>query len=204
MNCSCIKYFHIRKIAPPHIRKWLENHKDDKIIEILVNRKPVQEIITSVLNILSLGEFEEALTELHYDNIFHLYIYLKLENNKIYRLEKNAVVSIKKIKKINNNKDIDISKKIVINNELSISDFISNGEKYQKNFWKYNPKNNNCQNFVESLLLGNHLITKDNEIYSFIKQNSKEIFKRNPKYLSNISKFITNLGGIFDIIENGE
>ena len=80
---------------------------------------------------------------------------------------------------------------------------MKNGENYQKNFWNYNPKKNNCQDFAASLLVGNGLIRVNDNVYKFIKQDAKKIFKNNPEILLKIAKTSTKLAGMIDIIVQG-
>jgi hypothetical protein len=209
-----------RKKAPPKIRKWIKKNGDKKIQKISVCRKPVQRAIKKVLDIISFGKFSKSLKGLHYDDIFHLYIYITIDGTS-YRIEKNEVVTIKKDNRVMKEDCIDISlmkssKSGIqftwdgenINEELKkrkirLNKFMKKGEKYQSNFWGYNAKGNNCQNFVESLLVSNKLIKIGDKQHKFIKQDSEAIFKKNPKYLAKFGKTVTDIAAVFDILKSG-
>jgi hypothetical protein len=207
-----------RKKAPPNIRKWLEKNGNEKIEKISVCRKPVQKAIKKVLDIISFGKFSKSLKGLHYDDIFHLYIYITIDGTS-YRIEKNEVVTIKKDNRIMKEDCIDISlmissksgiqfssnagNKQLKKRKIRLNKFMQRGENYQSNFWAYNPKGNNCQNFVESLLVSNKLIKIGDEQHKFIKQDSEAIFKNNPKYLAKFGKTLTDIAAVFDIFKEG-
>ena len=212
------KHVKPRRAAPPNIRKWLKINGDKKIRKIVVCRKPVAKAIKKILNIVSLGKFSKSLKGLHYEDIFHLYIYITIDETS-YRIEKNAVVSLVKDNQTIKEDCIDISlmkssksgmqfSSNVGNEEfkkrkIRLNKFVERGEKHQKNFWSYSPSNNNCQNFVESLLIGNRLIKKNDRQHKFIKQDSKAIFKKNPKYLAKFGKTLTDIAAVFDIFKKG-
>lgn len=199
-----------RKGAPPKIKKWIEKNKNKQIKKIVVCRKPVQGAIKKVLNFVSNGKFKKSLKGLRYEDIFHLYIYITI-GKQTYRIEKNAVVELKVDNRSIKEDCIEVNLNEIgsggmqfssntIQKNIKLGKFMKEGEKYQKNFWSYNADGNNCQNFVESLLVGNKLIKRNSSIHRFIKQDSTAIFKNNPSYLAKFSKTITDLGGLFDVL----
>lgn len=190
-----------RKNAPPKIRKWISNNKNKEISKIVVCRKPVQSSIKNIINIITLGKFNKSLKGLHYDDIFHLYLYITIDNIT-WRIEKNAVVTVIKDKQDLNEDcmsiDINMGREMI---ELGV--FMKNGEKEQDNFWSYDPKSNNCQNFATSLLVGNKFIKKLDKTYKFIKQDTEAIFRNNPRYLAKFGKTITDIAAVFDVLKEG-
>lgn len=200
-----------RKSAPPTIKKWIKKNQNELIEEIIVCRKPVQEAVKHLLNIVSLGKFDKSLKGLNYDDIFHLYLYITI-NGKSYRVEKNEIVTLNVDKPDHKEDCLNINmfeKKAngLIRNsnkrKITLGEFMKNGQQHQKHFWSYDPKNNNCQDFAVSLLVGNKLIKNNGIIYKFIKQDAKQIFKKNPKYLHKFGKSFTDIAAIFDFITNG-
>ena len=228
-----------RKTAPPKIKKWIEKNKNKNIKKILVCRKPIQGVVKKVLDIVSLGKFSKSLKGLHYEDIFHLYLYITI-GGRTWRIEKNEVVTVvednrdqkevcadidlsvkdkvelKRQKRIQNlkkykqlskiperEKNIRITARFNPKRNIKLKDFIKRGEGYQKEFWSYNPKGNNCQNFAQSLLVGNNLIKKGDRTDIFIKQDTEAIFRNNPKYLAKFSKTMTDIAGVFDLIKSG-
>jgi len=152
--------------------------------------------VKKVLNLITFGDFNKSLKKMNYDDIFHLYLYITI-GSKTWRIEKNAVVSVVEDKQDKNEDCITIK----IPNNLKLGRFMANGEKHQKKFWSYHPKTNNCQDFAISLLDGNGIGSK---IYTgFIKQDSKAIFNKNPRYLTGFGGTITDIAGVFDFILSG-
>jgi hypothetical protein len=207
-----------RKKAPPKIRKWVKMNGDKMIQKISVCRKPVQKAIQKILDIITLGKFSKSLKGLHYDDIFHLYIYITIDGTS-WRIEKNEVVTLKKDNRVMKENCLDISlmkssksgiqfSSNAENQELKkrkirLNKFMKKGENYQSNFWGYNAKGNNCQTFCESLLVSNKLIKIGDKQHKFIKQDSEAIFEKNPKYLDKFGKTLTDIAAVFDIFKEG-
>jgi len=186
-----------RENAPPSIRKWLEQNGDKKIIDITICRTPVQSYVTKSLNYLSFGRFEEIKKNLKYSDMFHLYMFIKLDNGKTYRIEKNEVARLTETNKI------DGESKHVRIKSFNLSEFINNGFNMQpSNFWLYDPKLNNCQTFIKSLLDGNHI--NNNELNSFVLQDAVKIFEHLPAYLTTVARKTTDLASRADILVNGK
>ena len=186
-----------RKTPPPKIKKWINKYKNNYVEDILVCREPINKHIKSFMNIITLGKFDKSLKGLRYEDLFHLYIYFKVKG-VYYRIEKNAVITLSVSKKKKSDICLDLKEK-----KIKLGDFMKTAENYQKDFYSYNAKNNNCQDFVVSLLVGNKIIRKNSKTYKFIKQDAEEIFRRNPKYLEKFAVTITDIAGVFDIIKSG-
>lgn len=90
-----------------------------------------------------------------------------------------------------------------IKKEIKLKDFFANAEKHAYGkFWFYHANGNNCQVFVETLLLSNGLIKFNDETHRFIKQDAAEIF-RGIKYVSTFGKRLTDLAAILDQLQQG-
>ena len=181
---------------PPKIKKWIKKYKNDMVEDILVCREPVNGAVKKLINIISLGKFDKSLKGLRYEDIFHLYIYIKVKNTW-FRIEKNEVVTLTKSKKKHTEICLDL-----VGKNITLEKFMKTGENYQDNFWSYNARNNNCQDFALSLLLGNKIIRKNSKEYKFIKQDAEAIFTSNPGYLDKFGKTVTDIAGIFAILKD--
>ena len=69
------------------------------------------------------------------------------------------------------------------------------------NFYKYSAYNNNCQTFISNILKANNLLTY--ELNNFIVQNTQQLFN-NLSNLRKITNTLTDIGGRFDFIRQGE
>ena len=187
-----------RKIAPPRVRRWLKNYANRHIVSISICRTPILRIAQKLLNVLSLGKWEQFKRKNH-DEIFHLFMYLTFNNGETYRIEKNEVITLERT---NNKKkegqciDVNMNGKTI-----KLETFINNSIQNTKGFYQYNPKTNNCQKFVSDLMKYNGLLT--NEISQFVEQDIKTLFNQMPKFIENMSASITNLAGRFNILMKG-
>ena len=65
-------------------------------------------------------------------------------------------------------------------------------------FIKYSAYGNNCQDFIQNILLSNNI----HEGLYFVKQNTEYIFKNHPN-LCKFSNTITDFAGRIDVIKQG-
>lgn len=212
------KGFFIRDHAPPNVRRILKKHGGKEIAEIYVCRTVVQHYIRSLLNILSFGKFNKAIEESNFEDIYHLFIYIRLKpHNHYFRMEKNQVVEIKKSFKVDTHGDC--HKVALMSNfaaasrskgkivSITLQQLFDNAEIYQRkkmntNLWHYRPATNNCQIFVNSLLSGNRI--NNPTLSRFILQDAKSLFKKSPYYLTLISNWTVDTGAALDKIIYGK
>ncbi|CAF4310809.1 unnamed protein product, partial [Adineta steineri] len=67
---------------PMNIRKILEEVGDNPVIKIQLGRTPVEAILILFLNIVSLWKFNNKQLELGYDEIYHNYLLITIQNDK--------------------------------------------------------------------------------------------------------------------------
>jgi hypothetical protein len=186
-----------RTNAPPQFRQFLEEFGNNKIETAFVCRKPIQSFINTFFNFITFGQFETALKNLNYDELFHLYIVINLDNNRSFRVEKNEVVRVEPTYE-----GCEDYLSAPIRKPIKVIDFFENGKKQQPDdFFLYDAKTNNCQVFLTSLLNGNNINTP--QLNSFVKQDAIAIFSQMPAYAEKIGKFITDLGARADILISG-
>lgn len=220
----------------PKVRKFLQEYGEKEITEITICKTPVEKYIQTTLNVLSLGKFNKNLEKLNYDNIFHLYIYVKIGNEQ-FIMEKNEVVEITKTNKrrpkencmyvpmryVETKKTKEYPKqrytgqlffagpsqprtkliRTVIDKKVKVKDFFNNAIKHQKQeFFYYHPRDNNCQVFIETLLLANGLINYGDVRHVFIKQKAYEMFK-DAQYVAKFGNRLTDLANILNAVQYG-
>ena len=187
-----------RSDASPKVRKFLETHGDRKITQMQVVRDPVVSMVQKFVNFITLGAFDRVKKELNYDDVFHLFMQVKLDNNEYYTIQKNHVVEIDKI----NSWRVENNMPVSLNKEITILHLFAQGKRvHGDKFWMYDAKTNNCQDFILSLLMGNALL--NSELEKFIKQDAVTIFKGMPGYAEKIAKFLTDTAGKADVVING-
>jgi hypothetical protein len=167
---------------PQNVSNLLNRFGNNNIIEITVCRKPIEGLTKKLLNIATFGQLESKLKKFNYDDIFHLYMNIKLDNQLTFGFEKNQTVDIKRGGFPFNNiyKDEDGEQKLlqeckVISDvkDIKLLTFFEKGEKKGgKNFYRYSEVDN-CQKFVNDLLVANGI----KYLSSFIMQKIDEIIK---------------------------
>lgn len=189
-----------RKNYPPFFRKFKKKYGDIKIKSITVCKKPIEKTFDSIINLVSLGQFQKNKDKLNYDDMFHLYLLLELENGKLVRLEKNQVMNIgftKKPSKSTACENVDIEgRDISINSLLDIAQ-----KNIGDNFYLYDGEDNNCQIFVNNVLKYSDILTP--RLNKFIMQDTKKIIGQLPSLSKKIIKGTTNLAGLFDVLLHG-
>ncbi len=205
-----IKKFFIgaRKSAPPIMKKFLKTYGDFNIDEMHVCRKPIHPVINGLINAISLGQYEKNKAKLYYDDMFHLFILAKMSRGDqqiSVKMEKNHVINIE----LSDDVGEECLPVNLSSSTLKLNEFIKNGQvfqqmghlgkKFSKDFYNYNPVNNNCQSFVTTLLRGNKLDTK--ELEDFTLQNAQEILTG---YSAQLGSYVTDLAGRFDRLLYGD
>ena len=167
--------------VPPSVKNALNKIGNNKITSARLGRTPVQSVIQGAL---------KAVATVPYDDLFHLFIELTLDNGQKWVLEK--------IERINLVKD-DRSKKQGAEFTSSFSVNKTMNELFQntKNrmgdkFLPYQSASNNCQYFIMGVLDGNGF--NNSERTSFVKQDTKSIFANNP-VLRKFANTMTDIGG---------
>jgi len=192
----------IRRDYRPQIRELLKKVGDKKILNIVLQRVPIESTIRNALNILTLGTFEKQTQKLGYDKLFHLSMIVGLEGEKKpLVVEKNEVINISynipPMKKGGDRMIVPVKKSITLN------EMLDNAQKVQgSNFFLYDAFKNNCQMFIRDLLKYSGLLTPQSE--AFIYQDVKELVKGLPFYTEYLARGLTNLAGQWDRIYFGK
>ena len=157
-----------------------------------IRRAPIGSAINSLLNILSLGKFEEYRKEKNFDKYFHLGIVLELEGGKKLLLEKNAKPEFSENFKDSN--DTVYMGPISIRGTPTLNEFIQ--KTVDKNsiytVTNYDPFKNNCQAFILMLLEANNSLTP--ALKNFIYQDVSTLLERIPSVTDKIARFATDTG----------
>lgn len=186
----------IRTTPPPKIKKLIETYGQVEIVEMNVCRSPVQKVLTKVIDLLTGGKLKQNIKKLHYDDIYHLYILVRLKNGIMLRLEKNQVVNLSTVNKILDSDCINIP----LNKALTLGEMIAQAAEKDKDFWVYDAITNNCQVFVDKILTANGLNSE--RAKKFVLQSAEELINRDPK-VQKAAKFVTDLANRFDVLIEG-
>ena len=127
---------------PSNVKELLSKVNDYEVQSITIGRNSVQSVIQTALRTLS---------QVKFDNIFHLFIVFNCSNGKKVLLEKNARINMSMtIPKMEESR--------LISNvpHYTIKEYVAKTKAYMgKNFIPYDPDKNNCQNFILSVFQAN-------------------------------------------------
>lgn len=180
------KVLEFKENVPQNVKNALSKIGDNNIVTARLGRTPVQAIIQGAL---------KTVANVPYDNLFHLFIELTLDNGQIWVLEKIERINLVKENR-SKKSGAEFTSSFSVNktvNEL----FINTKDEMGDKFLPYQSANNNCQIFIMGVLSGNGL--NNSERTSFVKQDTKSIFKNNP-VLRKFANTLTDIGGYANAI----
>jgi hypothetical protein len=163
---------------------------DENIDKITVYRTPLSTALKLLLNITSMGQFEKKLQNSPYDTLYHLFMVISTSRGN-YVIEKNEVIQIYKFSKLGKGTE---SLNVPITDVITLNDLLENtrtsmGDK----FFSYKGQDNNCQYFINSILVSNKLNTDPLE--TFILQDVRSLFQNNEKFRKLVNT-TTDVGGV--------
>lgn len=194
----------VRKDYPPSARKTIQELGDGVIVELKVRRDPIQSLLNTVLNTITLGKWNELRGRLSYDKLFHLGLIAKIEKAGRFHtivIEKNEVLNIGPAKP--EKEETETMMVPLPAAPITLNHFLKQGEEAAgKDFFLYDAFNNNCQDFVLGLLKANFLGNEN--VSNFVKQPIEELVKGLPGYTHAIAKGATDLGAAFNYVLEGD
>ena len=189
-----------RSDYPPVQKQLIDKYGSQAITHVTIGRTPLPKLLTSILNIVSLGQFQSIMKQSPYDKLYHLFCIITLDSGTKILLEKNEAINMRVVSSYNP-KNTEYEEATYIPHGLTFKELLDNGQKIQgKKWYIYNAVSNNCQDFLIAILHGSSILTK--QLQDFIKQDVKSLFDTLP-----ISKKIvdvaTDIGNKIDIIKKG-
>ena len=173
---------------PPSVKEYLRKYGDEAISKIVIVRNPVQKLLTGAMNAVSLGSFGKKFGRLPYDDLFHLQLWVTTPSGT-FGIEKNEVITMTMNPKPKSNAEF---QEVAVKPDLTMNKMMLGSEKIQGAKWtRYDASNNNCQDFVMSLLKGSGLGNEND--YKFVKQDTDSLFK-DDSFLRKLSRNLTNIG----------
>jgi hypothetical protein len=205
----------VRYNYSPQIRKLLDQLGNLTIKNIAIYRSPVQSFVKKALNFISLGSFSKKLKELGFDEVFHLYIRVDLNNPNIaggvssLRIEKNHVITITPWNPAND--EVPNKMNLIMPNDfwnsiggLTLRQFLLNAENAMgQNYFSYNAFTNNCQVYIYQLLQQNKVLDINPQAKTFIFQDVQTLQTELP-ITSKISSGLTTLASVGDTLIYGQ
>jgi hypothetical protein len=182
-----------RTTETKRLKEFLEAN-NDKIKSIKLGRKPVMSTFKSIVNALSFGKFDQIRKKLNYDQIFHNYLLVELDNGKIVKLERNHIIEAK----APDASDYDLTFDVPVTKDLTMKDMISNASAGNDRFNRYDPRDQNCQNFTQDMIVRNGLMPETESGIDAIKPQDSEQLIDSLGILRHIPKVITDTAATLD------
>ena len=191
-------YYGATKLPLP-IQKLLKKYGDEEIVSLKLMRTPVPKVLSGVLTLFSGGKFGKKMKENNFDTLFHLFIEATLKSGNKVELEKNERITMLLNPKLRPKTEVEPIEKFP--SGLTLNKLLKNTEqKMGNNFLTYSARDNNCQDFLASLLTSNNLGTPQD--MSFVKQDTKTLFEDLP-YLRKFANTLTDIGAKASAIISG-
>lgn len=172
------------------VQKIINRIGDDEITKITVNRTPLSKVLKFLLNITSRGQLEKKMENTDYDTLYHLFMVIQTKNGN-FVIEKNEVIQIYKFSKLGKGTEtltVPINAGLTLNNMLS-----KTKSKMGGSYYSYKGSDNNCQNYIISILISNGLNT--DALEKFVLQDTRQLFEGNPQFRK-IVNTTTDIGAV--------
>ena len=171
---------------PKAINDFLKLHGNKSIRRIIVSRIPVSAKIQFIANLVSNGGWTANMKKLNYDDVYHLFMIVELDDGLLFKIEKNSRVDITVGKRTLGDTMINIDNiKNTLNDMFEFSERLYGLER----IYRYDPFKTNCQVLLVDLLSSIDKITP--QLKTYIMQNATSLIENDIfKY---IAKGVTDL-----------
>jgi hypothetical protein len=185
----------------PSSLKVLEKYKNNKIVKIELHRAVLSDIYMNIMNIWTDNELDKRLENEPKDNLFHISIWVTLDNGTVLRLEKGPEIHINESPKLQKFEEEahhvqNIPQNLTLENMLNKTYEHMGRDKY----FGYLATHNNCGNFIEGILDANHIGTPNDR--AFIEQDARTVLSGYPNLRKTLNT-ITTIGEKADILYQG-
>jgi hypothetical protein len=176
-------------------KKFLKTYGGMKVLEIKVVRQPVVSLLSSAINVLSLGIWKRELKKNNIEKLYHLYMLLTLDNNGrqvMVRAEKNHVIEFSSNASTGKGAEV---MNINVRGNITLNSMIEQALKNTspQAFFRYSGLNDyrNCQDWIIAMLSSSGLMNPSAQ--AFIKQDLSKVAEKLPSYVSKTMDVITEI-----------
>jgi len=155
------------KQSSQKLNRFLKLYGNRPIYKIQVFRAPLLDLNKKILDLTTIKQ-------LPYDEVYHLGVFI----NDQYIVEKVENVSAYRDSRFLGKKpNVEVMNVPLNNKKLTLEDLLENTRRRMgdSKYYKYDPYNNNCQDFIRNLLIANKLDTP--ELLKFVGQQAVEVLK---------------------------
>ena len=170
---SVKNYFHNALTSRPGVvDRLIKQYGDRRVMQVTILRKPVAGGVQKLLNLITLGGFNRAKNEMKYDEVYHLYVNMTLDNGQTIGIEKNQRVNVASAGFPT--AGLEASNMLKINCNVVFKDMIEKAEQAGGDtFYRYNAVTANCQRFISVLMNSSGITGTD----AFVMQDATQLIK---------------------------
>ena len=194
--------FRVKAEPSNEFKRHLDLYGIFAISKIYICREPLAKGVEMFVNIFTLGKYNKLKNDLHYDQVFHLYLMILLSNGMWMLLEKNErpVLKPSEISKVNNYEHLSVA---LQPDTITLREFVENAITLMgdNEFFIYDSIISNCQKFVTDVLSSNNLWSTKYDL--FVNQSINESLDK-INGLKGILRKITDVGAITNQIIAGK
>lgn len=182
-------------------RETLEKYGNIPTTIITIARTPLQPLLETAINVMSLGRFKQLKEKYGYDKLYHLSLIIGTRGNQKIVVEKNETVTIEPLNFSKSIKNITEFQKIPIVKPLTTNIMMERTKQKMGSydFFHYDAFKNNCQDFIKNILEANGLLTPAARKFLYqekVKNIEKDLNKSVFSYVPKVMKKITDMGSI--------
>jgi len=173
-----------------------------------VGRSPINRVLKQIANFVTLGVFNKKQQELGYDDVYHLYLLVKVRHENrdvILRLHKEAIVKFHELTDIEfkNLRHTEHRGFAIEFSGVTLGEFIQTilDKNPHNEIFVYDVVTANCQVFILKVLRSNNIVLPP-EKKALILQSVHELLANSPT-LANLFRKITDLGATVETISGG-
>jgi hypothetical protein len=144
----------LKKAESAQLRKFLDGEGNQKVTKIQIARKPVHSVIQKDLDVISLGKFSKTRKSLGYDDIFHQYLLVTLQDGSTHKLEMNHQIEATPAQEKDFKGD---SANVSINKDITMKEMMDTAAKDNDGLFRYRSGSQNCQVFTKTVLNAKNL-----------------------------------------------
>jgi hypothetical protein len=182
----------------------LSKYGNQQVISAELYRSPLSSSLVKAFDLFTSSGFSKGIKESPYDSLFHLGIVFTLSNGTKINTDKEHVINISMAKK-SYPKGTEFKQVSLNGKKNTLQEVIDNTRKYMgdNKFETYASFNNNCQNYISSILLGNGYGNQADQ--TFVLQNLQDITKNINNYpaFRKFANTVTGFARVADIVARG-
>lgn len=172
--------------------EMIKKYGDYHVTELRIHRTPVEKVLQKIMNAISSGKWDKEKSNYQYDDIYHLYLYLKLVNDngdvKYFMTEKSPNILWENRSSLHSDSSKGNDLTLTVNPVLFKDVIASTKKNMGSNFHKYSASNN-CQIYVLNLLKSIYSLNGmelPDEIHQFIWQDIEPLLSSTSKNTANV------------------